>query len=262
MRGKRWAVARRMVQLLVLLLLASPALGWTFFQGNLASAALSGLRFSDPLAALQVLLLTGVLTLPLLGGLALTGTFYLLAGGRSFCGWVCPVHLLTDLSGLLPGRVARRWRTGWKWAALAMTLILTVLLGVPAFETFSPIGITGRALCFGFGPELVLLLLIVLVELTLVQRLWCRSCCPLGGLYALLGRVSPLGVNYDQAACVHCGRCQQACFVPEVLSPPLSGADRTVRSGECTRCGACIDSCPSAALAMAYRNPFSQGGQK
>lgn len=262
MRVKRWTVARRMVQLLALLLLASPALGWAFFQGNLASASLAGLRFSDPLAALQVLLLAGTLALPLLGGVALTGAFYLLFGGRSFCGWVCPVHLLTDLAGLWPGRVARRWCTGWKWAALGGTLVLTVLLGVPVFETLSPIGIAGRALSFGPGPELALLFLIVLAELTLVRRLWCRSLCPLGGLYALLGRVSPLGVNHDPAACVHCGRCQEVCFVPEVLGPPLSGAGRTVRSGECTRCGACIDSCPSAALAMAYRNPFSQGGLK
>lgn len=255
MRVKKWTVARRAVQMLVLLLLASPALGWTFFQGNLASASLAGLAISDPLATLQAALLGG-LAAALLGGAALTAGFYLLFGGRSFCGWVCPVHLLTELAALLPWRPVRRWSTGWKWAALGGALLLTVFLGVPAFETLSPIGVAGRALGFGPGPELVLLLLIVLAELALVERLWCRSLCPLGGLYALLGRASPLGVIYAPAACVHCGRCQKACFVPEVLAPPLAGADRTVRSGECTRCGACIDSCPRAALTMRYRNPF------
>lgn len=262
MRVKRWTAARRTAQVLVLLLLASPALGWTFFQGNLASASLAGLKLSDPLAALQLLLLTGAVAAPLLGGAALTAAFYLLFGGRSFCGWVCPVHLLTDLAELWPGRASRRWRLSWKWAALGVMLVLTVLLGVPAFETLSPIGIVGRALSFGPGPELALLLLIVLLELTLVRRLWCRSLCPLGGLYALLGHASPLGVVYRRDACIHCGGCRRACFVPEVLDPPLAGADSTVRSGECTRCGACIDRCPPAALSMNYRNPFRQGGRQ
>lgn len=257
MRVNRWRLARRLVQLTVVLLLASPALGLSLFQGNLASASLAGLRLSDPLAALQVLLLTGGLALSLAAGVGLVLLFYLLVGGRTFCGWVCPVHLLTDLAERLPGSRHRpRWQPGWKWVSLGVALLLTLALRIPAFETLSPIGIVGRALSFGPGPELVLVGLLVAAELLLVRRLWCRSLCPLGALYAALGRISPLRVVYDAERCVHCGRCRQECFVPEVLAPPLEQGAAAVVSGECSRCGSCVGACPVGALSLRYRHPL------
>ena len=91
MRVNRWRLARRLVQTAVVLLLASPALGLSLFQGNLASASLAGLKLSDPLATLQVLLLTGGLALSLAGGAGLVLLFYSLVGGRTFCGRDCLV---------------------------------------------------------------------------------------------------------------------------------------------------------------------------
>ncbi|ALC17138.1 ferredoxin-type protein, NapH/MauN family [Desulfuromonas soudanensis] len=256
MRVNFWAIGRRTVQVAVLLLLASPVLGWRGFQGNLGSASLSGILLSDPLAALQVLLLTGALAFPLLAGSASVLAVYGVLGGRSFCGWVCPVGLLTDLSERLPGRRNRpRWRLGWKGGVLALTLLLSLLLGLPVFETLSPIGIAGRALSFGPGAEVILLALIVASELLLVRRLWCRSLCPLGGFYALIGRFSPLKVAYRRERCIHCGRCREVCFVPEVLAPPLEEGATRVKSGECSRCGACIGTCPVAALTLSFSKP-------
>ena len=68
MKVNRWTVAHRLVQCSVALLLASPVFGWQAFQGNLASAALFGFRLSDPLAALQIVLLTGALAVPAVVG--------------------------------------------------------------------------------------------------------------------------------------------------------------------------------------------------
>lgn len=263
MRVNRWTVGRRCVQMLVLLLLATPAFGWTFFEGNLAAAAVSGLQLSDPLASLQVLLLTGALSATLVVGTAIVAVFYALIGGRVFCGWVCPVHLLTDLADLLPGttRSSRR-PLHWKTSALALTAIMSLLLGIPAFETISPIGITARALTFGVGSSLGIVALILLAELLLVRRLWCRNLCPLGGFYAQLGRVSPVAVAYDAGKCTHCGQCRRVCFVPEVLEPSLQEGAERVHSGECTRCGACVGICPDRALNFGLRNPFGQSSVK
>jgi len=262
MRVNRWTLTRRVVQLAALLLLASPALGWKLFQGNLGSASLGGLLLTDPLASVQVLLLTGALALPLLLGTGTVLVVYGLLGGRTFCGWICPVGLLTDLAGLLPGRCGRPvWRLGGKSLALLVVLTLSLLLGLPVFETLSPIGIAGRAMSFGPGPELALLGLIVAAELLLVERLWCRSLCPLGGFYAQLGWLSPLAVGFRAEKCSHCGRCREVCSVAEVLDPSLErGIDR-IHSGECSRCGACIGICPDDALHFTLRNPLTtQGG--
>lgn len=259
MRVNRWTVGRRLVQCGVLALLASPALGLSFFEGTLGAASLLGLQLSDPLATLQVLLLTGSLALPLVTGSGIVLALYGFFGGRSFCGWVCPVHLLTDLADLMPGRRLRaRWPLDWKYGALGLALGLTVLLGVPAFETLSPIGIAGRALSFGAAPEFGLLVVIVAAEWLLVRRLWCRSLCPLGGLYALLGRLGPVAVAYDRGRCTRCGVCRRVCFVPEVLAPSLDQGEGRIHSGDCSRCGACVGACPDKALTFGFRNPFSR----
>lgn len=261
MRANRWTIARRVVQLAAVLLLASPALGWKLFSGNLDSASLGGLLLSDPLASLQLLLLTGGLALPLVIGTGTVLVFYGLLGGRSFCGWICPVGLLTDLADLLPGRRNRPgWRLSGKNLTLLLILALSLLLGIPAFETVSPIGIAGRSLSFGPGPELVVLGLIVVAELLLVRRLWCRSICPLGGFYALLGRLSPLAVGFRTERCSQCGRCREVCSVAEVLDPSLDRNVNRIHSGECSRCGACIGICPDDALHFTLRNPLTTQG--
>ncbi len=257
MRVNRWTIGRRIVQLLVVALLATPAFGFAFFEGNLGSAALFSLWLSDPLATLQVLVLTGTLTTTLVLGTVVVLLLYGILGGRAFCGWVCPVHLLTDLFDMLPWAKKReRINLRWKEAVLGLILVLSVLLGLPVFETVSPIGVAGRALTFGISGSLVILVLIVLAEQLLVRRIWCRSLCPLGGFYALLGRVSPVAVAYRPSRCTHCGSCEKVCFVPEVLQPSLAGSCERVHAGDCSRCGACVGICPENALEFGLRKPF------
>ena len=257
MKVNRWTIGRRIIQLLVLLLLATPAFGWSFFEGNLGAAAIAGLQLSDPLAALQILVLTGSLTTTMLTGTAIVVVFYGLLGGRTFCGWVCPVHLLTDLADMLPWpKRLSRWSLNWKLSALVVTAVVTIMLGVPAFETLSPIGIAARALTFGVSSSLVVLAMIVTAEIFLVRRIWCRSLCPLGGFYAQLERLAPLAVTYDTAKCTHCGECQRVCFVPEVLNPSLAEQVNKVHAGDCTRCGACVGICPDQALSFGIRKPI------
>lgn len=257
MKVNRWTIGRRTVQLAVIGLLLTPLWSRSVFEGNLAAASLFGLQLSDPLATLQVLLLTGSLTATLLIGSAIVLVVYWLFGGRVFCGWVCPVHLLTDLTDLLPWtRRLPRWRLSGKLTALAVTALLSLAFGVPAFETLSPIGIAARALTFGAGSGLLVLAAIVLGEWLLVRRAWCRSLCPLGGFYALLGRFSPVSVAFDPARCSQCGECRRVCFVPEVLAPSLEHEIDRIHAGDCSRCGACVGICPDDALSFGLRKPF------
>ncbi len=253
MNFRRWRLARRTTQVAIILLILSPLAGLHVFQGNLASATLFGVRLTDPLAALQVMLAGRGIVPAFAGSALLVAGLYFLLGGRTFCSWVCPVYLLTELSDKLRTRLGsgdNTYSLKLKLGTLLLTVIVTTVTGLPFFETLSPIGIFNRALLFDGGVALLLIAALLLVEITVSRRLWCRSICPAGGLYSLVGRFSPVRIKYNRARCSACGNCMKACPVEEVLVPSLMTGAPTVLSGECTRCGRCIDTCPEGALRM------------
>lgn len=206
-----------------------------------------GAPLFDPLGALEVT----VASRSLLAASALTGALlvvvvYGLVRGRAFCGWVCPVNLIGEgvdaarrrLGIKVPERtVPRRAKIG---VAVAVVL-LSALVGFPVFELISPIGAVNKASSSAASPVRALFLAIVIAELLVSRRLWCRALCPLGGTFQVLGRAGQVNVAIDHDACIHCDKCTQACLAdPVILAPVLAGEDAIVRAGDCM---------PAAALA-------------
>jgi ferredoxin-type protein NapH len=247
----KWWPIRRIVQLSVITLIASPLFGLTVFSGNLSAGELFGIELADPLAFLQATLASHLFVPSFFAAALIIAALYLATGGRSFCGWVCPVNLLTEMSDKLRRRLGIGEITfslnGTRWA-LAATIITTAVTGIPLFETMSPIGITTRAILFRSLMPLLLVGAILIIEVCVSRRIWCRSLCPAGGFYTLLGRISPVRVAFNTERCSGCGHCLNVCPVEEVLSFPLEREEQQVTAGDCTRCLACIDGCPSKAL--------------
>ena len=163
----------------------------------------------------------------LLSGLAILGASFLLT-------WACEVAQMD-----IPQAVA------------VAVVAASALVGFPVFEAVSPIGAVNKGLVFGGFAGAGTLVAIAIAELFVSRRVWCRSLCPLGGLFQVLGRAGQVNVHINHDACVHCGRCEEACLAdPVILAPALSGDDVIVRAGDCMACGACVDTCPARALSF------------
>ena len=260
----RYLILRRMVQLSVLLLFFGSlhwgwsALGAPLLNGNLSSSTVLGVvPMADPFAALQILATGHWLQTEVLLGAVLVLAVYAWLGGRSWCAWVCPINMVTDLSAWLRRRLGVRDAfhvpRSVRYVVLALTLVLSALTGVAAFEWISPISMFHRELLFGLGLGWMAVLGIFVFDLLVLRHGWCGHLCPLGAFYAQVGRVAQLRVAFDRETCTHCGECAQVCPEPQVLNLTQAAAVGMVSSGECTNCGRCVTVCPEDSLGFQWR---------
>lgn len=266
--GKLWVwryiILRRVVQLLVLLLFVGTfRWGWSLagspvLRGNLSASELLGfVPLADPFAAVQLLLARGAVASRVLIGAGIVLLFYVVVGGRVFCSWVCPVNAVTDLAGWLRRRVGIRYTVrpprAVRYWALGLALLLSLLLGVAAFEWVSPIGMLHRELIFGWGLGWVAVAAVFVFDLLVVKHGWCGHLCPLGAFYGLFGRAAQVRIAYDATICTQCGECAVVCPEPHVLDLKRAAETGMIASGDCTNCGRCTPVCPEGSLRFGWR---------
>jgi len=255
----RYIILRRLVQMGVLaLFLGTVQWGWSLaghplLVGNLSGSEILGLiPMADPFAVAQILLTAHPLQPRVLMGAAIVLLLYGLLGGRVWCAWVCPINMVTDLAAWLRARLRIRdmfhLNRNIRYVVLGLTLVLSALTGMAAFEWVSPISMLHRELIFGIGLGWTAVLGVFLFDLLVLRHGWCAHLCPLGAFYALLGRVAPLRVRFDTPTCTHCGECAKVCPEPQVLNLKKASEAGLIRSGECTNCGRCITVCPEDTL--------------
>jgi ferredoxin-type protein NapH len=257
--GNKW-LRRRWTTLLVvnLLFTVSYYFDVQLLEGALTASRFVGFHMADLNSALQVMLAYKHVVLNLVIGTVTIFILWLLLGGRTFCSWVCPYHLLSEWAEkihlwLVAKRLIknRTFHRGVRSVFYIVFVLLTLLTGYTVFETISPTGIVSRALIYGPGLGLLWVAVLLLFEVFVSRRAWCRYVCPIGITYGVVGVFSPLRVKYNIQGCHHEGDCRKACLVPHVLDITIKGraADVNMDVGaDCTRCGMCIDICPTDSL--------------
>jgi ferredoxin-type protein NapH len=248
----RWTRWRRISQLFsVAFFIALPItnrMGQVEVLGTLASLKLGPIELSDPAVGLSSILASGTVVTTMLTGLILPVLLALVLG-PVFCAWVCPWGLFSELID----RVRRRTTTPdskkpgrLRWITLAALLLLSLAFGLPVVTLVSVprlITLLPLELIFLGGVSLGtlgLLVGILVLELVLPRRLWCRALCPVGSLLTLLRIPRTLTVAWDEPTCVpaSCGvNCAATC--PWLLDPRHMAA-----FDGCTNCGVCIEGCP------------------
>lgn len=263
---KIWRNRRWLTLLAVnLLFVVSYWLDIQLLEGALTASRFMGFHMADLNSALQVMLAFKQVLINLVIGTTTVLIMWILLGGRTFCSWVCPYHLLSEWAELIHLKLVekkiiknRTFHRGTRTVLYVIFALLALVTGYTVFETLSPTGILSRALIYGPGIALVWVGFLLLFEIFVSRRAWCRYACPIGLTYGFVGLVSPWRVTYNVVDCAHEGDCRKACLVPHVLEMTIKGRSRDVNvdvGADCTRCGMCVDLCPTDSLKFEYKMP-------
>ena len=274
--------------LIVAVLLIALFAGWQ--TGTLCSVGYDAIAYICPLGALETIFGSWAFVPRVLICLAVV-VIVALVFGMAICSWVCPVAPLSDLlrgrkarekdeceRTQAAHRVLERWsdtnaaqaekhkpirsRVDGRHVVLAGSLASAAVCGFPVFCLVCPIGLTFASAIalyrlIGFNEPAIEVLVfpaLLVLELT-VFRKWCHRFCPVGALLSLLSRGNrTFKPHVNASMCARhagssCAACAQAC--PEHIDPCADLGDRSL--AECTRCGACVNTCPAKALSFVNR---------
>lgn len=255
-------ILRRLTQIAFLtLFIVSNYYGIKLLTGDLSASLVFGkLQLADPFAIIQLLLAGASVGFSAIAGAIIMTAFYSLIAPRAFCSWICPVNLFTDIAarlrvkfGFERDRGVLNIKRNTRYYLLAASLLFSVVLGMPAFESVSFVGMVQRGIIFLDSFVLAAIFVIIVFDMFVLPKGICGHICPLGAFYALIGKFALVRVTHDVEKCTKCGNCLKICPEVQVLDMIGKRSDY-VRDSDCMSCGRCIDVCDDAALKFSIRN--------
>ncbi|RLA08539.1 MAG: NapH/MauN family ferredoxin-type protein [Gammaproteobacteria bacterium] len=258
-RNRRWGT----LLFINLLFVVSYFFDMSVLEGALTASRFMGFHMADLNSALQITLASKMILINLVIGFVTVLIMWIIFGGRTFCSWVCPYHLIAEFAEFIHLKLAQKgivsdhaFNRKVRTVFYIVFLLLAFLTGYTVFEVISPTGILSRALIY--GPTFVLLwvVFLLMIEILYSRRMWCRYVCPIGLTYGFVGIFSIFRVNYNINDCLHEGDCRKVCLVPHVLEWTIKNRsfnENQELGPDCTRCGACVDICPTNSLTFKFK---------
>lgn len=260
---------RRLVQIGVFaLMFAIPVLNLYeiyAITGTFYSINVGGLGIADPSAMVQAIFASGTLAAPILSAVLLPVLIAFLLG-RVWCGWMCPYHLLADFASgvrsLLMRKVLRKPHSedvqfcepikanASRFGLLLAGCLVAGALGIPILNYINAPGIISTEAMIlvkerHLSVEFAFIALLLLLEVSVLPRFWCRLFCPTGAVVSLMRTRFTLGVRSDRSnpkgPCCRENHCSAAC--PMGLEPFKESGNLL-----CTNCGRCVDACRTGRL--------------
>jgi len=264
-RMKRWIL----VIGIHLLFFLSFAIDIQVLEGTLNGSRFLGFHLIDIYTTLQVYVSTYELPINMIIGTVTMVIFYMIVGGRTYCSWVCPYGIISEIGEKLHNTLvnkkiikSRKFDHRVRHVFWAIFLALSAFSGYLVFETFNVIGILSRMIAYGWSLAFLWVVVIFAFEVFVSRRAWCTYVCPIGTTYGYIGKVSALRVEWNDS-CDSCMVCHDVCFEPQVLEITKAKykkqidekgiTNQYITGADCTLCGRCIDVCHEDALNFDFR---------
>jgi len=264
-RAKRWVV----IIAIHLTFFLSFAIDIQVLEGTLNGSRFLGFHLIDIFVTFETFIATHHLHVNMIIGTVTILVVYLLIGGRTYCAWVCPYGLLSEIGEKIHNTLVnrkiikeRKFDNRVRYIFWAIFIILTFTSGYLVFETFNVVGILSRFIAYGWSVSLSWVLAVLLIEIFFSRRAWCRYLCPIGTTYGLIGPISATRVEWNDN-CDHCMVCHDVCFENQVLDLTKAKyhkenedkgiTHKFVNGADCTLCGRCIDVCHADALKFEFK---------
>ncbi len=264
-RMKRWIL----VIGIHLLFFLSFFIDLQMLEGTLSGSRFLGFHMIDPYMTIEMFLATHHMPVNIIIGTTTIIIVYLLVGGRSYCAWVCPYGILSEVGEKLHNTLVtkkiikeRKFDHRVRYIFWAIFLILSATSGYLVFETINVVGILSRMIVYGWSLAFLWVVVVFLFEVFYSRRAWCTYICPIGTTYGFIGKVSALRIEWNDN-CDHCMVCHDVCFENQVLEITKAKYDKQreeegitreyITGADCTLCGRCIDVCHEDALNFDFR---------
>ncbi len=264
-RSKRWVV----IIAIHLLFFLSFHIDIQMLEGTLMGSRFLGFHLIDVFTTMQLFLAAHQLPVNIVIGTVTIIVVYLIIGGRTYCAWVCPYGLLSEIGEKIHNSLVHKnvikehvFDHRVRYVFWAIFLVLAFTSGYLVFETFNVVGILSRFIAYGWSIALVWVIAVLAVEILFSRRAWCRYICPIGTTYGFLGPISGTRIEWNDN-CDHCMVCHDVCFEHQVLELTKAKYDKEreekgvvrqyITGADCTLCGRCVDVCHEDALNFKFR---------
>lgn len=158
------------------------------------------------------------------------------------------------------GTLASKKNLDSRHIVLGASLLSAAIFGFPVFCLVCPIGLTFASIfliynLFAYADltwTVIIIPALLLLEVVFFRK-WCSHICPVSALMSLIAKGNrTFQPTIDNTKCaessagISCGVCHKVC--PQGIDPrhPEIGNNFS----ECTKCRACVESCPSKAISM------------
>ncbi|MBM3302245.1 MAG: 4Fe-4S binding protein, partial [Deltaproteobacteria bacterium] len=203
--------------------------------GTFYAVNIGGLGIADPAVILQAFFASGGLT-PVLLSAAFFAVLVALLFGRVWCGWSCPYHLVSDMSVWLRARFQRVafGRTDpetlplprsfaaniSRFSFLILGTVAAGAIGIPVLNYVSAPGILSTEVMVfvkerTLSVEAVFIAMLVVLEIAVLPRFWCRLFCPTGAFLSLFRLPFTMhvstGIRTPKSPCCKGNYCSKSC---------------------------------------------------